>query len=82
MSQANAIAPVSEEKLPRRDWILLPLIPLLTICLIFVFTEWIARRMFIFYRDKVHRNLVASHGIYRRPRVGVQLQSTSLCKSK
>jgi hypothetical protein len=51
-------------------------------CLVLVSTEWIARRMFIFYRDKGHRNLVASHGIYRRARVGVQLQSTSLCKSK
>jgi len=35
-----------ERKLPRRDWILLPILGLLTICVIAVFTELIARRMF------------------------------------
>ena len=35
-----------EAKLPRRDWILLPLLGLLTICLIAGSTESIARRMF------------------------------------
>lgn len=35
-----------EERLPRRDWILLPLVGLLTICTIAVLTESIARRVF------------------------------------
>jgi hypothetical protein len=35
-----------EAKLPRRDWILLPMIALLTVCLIAVPTELIARRLF------------------------------------
>jgi hypothetical protein len=35
-----------ETKLPRRDWMLLPAIGLLTICILLFSTEWIARRMF------------------------------------
>jgi hypothetical protein len=35
-----------EEPLPRRDWILLPLISCLTVVLLMGLTEWIARRMF------------------------------------
>jgi hypothetical protein len=35
-----------ERKLPRRDWILLPVLGLLTICVVVVSTESIARRMF------------------------------------
>lgn len=48
MSPSNAIASDSspEEVLPKRDWILLPLIGLLTIALILVSTEWIARKLF------------------------------------
>ncbi|MGC9293566.1 MAG: hypothetical protein ACP5EP_12755, partial [Acidobacteriaceae bacterium] len=48
MTQSNASNPetVKEAKLPRRDWILLPMLSLLTICLIVVSTELIARRMF------------------------------------
>jgi hypothetical protein len=37
---------MKEAKLPRRDWFLLPLISLLTICFILVSTESIARRTF------------------------------------
>jgi hypothetical protein len=43
-SASGAVA--KEESLPRRDWILLPLISFLTIVLLMGFTEWIARRMF------------------------------------
>jgi hypothetical protein len=48
MSQSNAIASENapEERLPRRDWVLLPLVSLLTIGLILGSAEWIARRMF------------------------------------
>jgi hypothetical protein len=35
-----------EEKLPRRDWIALPAIVVLTVCLLSGATEWIARRTF------------------------------------
>jgi hypothetical protein len=35
-----------EERLARRDWILLPLISLLTVCLLAGSVEWIGRRMF------------------------------------
>jgi hypothetical protein len=55
MSQAKANAPVSEPKLPRRDWILLPLIALLTILLIMAPTEWIARRAFTGSSDELER---------------------------
>ena len=40
------LAIVPEAKLPRRDWILLPLLSFLTICLLAGSTECIARRMF------------------------------------
>jgi hypothetical protein len=59
MSEAKASAPenVSGEKLPRRDWILLPLIALRTSCLIAPPSEWIAR---VFHWVKVRRNLVST----------------------
>lgn len=57
MSQGKALAPedVAEEKLPRRDWILLPLVALLTISLIMASTEWIARQAFAVSSDEMDR---------------------------
>ena len=45
-SKANDPRGLKEAKLRRRDWILLPMISLLTICCISVSTELIARSMF------------------------------------
>ncbi len=44
-SNANDSGNMKESKLPRRDWILLPLLSLLTICLIAGSTELIARKV-------------------------------------
>lgn len=52
MTKPNAITP---EKLPWRDWILLPLIALLTICIILISTELIARRTFTGSSDELER---------------------------
>jgi hypothetical protein len=38
--------PSTEAKLPRRDWILLPLISLLTICFLAASSESLSKRMF------------------------------------
>ena len=48
MTQSNAgeASDSPEGKLPRRDWILLPAVGLLTICLLVASTYWIARRTF------------------------------------
>ena len=48
MTQSSASDPANlkEAKLPRRDWILLPMLSLLTIGLLAVSTESIARRVF------------------------------------
>jgi hypothetical protein len=48
LTQSNASDPgnLKEGKLPRRDWILLPALSLLTICLMVVSTELCARWMF------------------------------------
>ena len=45
-SIANDSENMKETKLPRRDWIVLPMISLLTICLLAGSTELIARRIF------------------------------------
>ena len=34
-----------DAKLPRQDWILLPLLSLLTICLMVTSSQWMARRI-------------------------------------
>ena len=54
-AKANAAENVLEKELPRRDWILLPLIALLTIFLIAAPTEWIARRIFTGSSDEMER---------------------------
>jgi hypothetical protein len=46
LSNANECADPKESKLPRRDWILLPVLSLLTIGLLLGSTELIARRIF------------------------------------
>jgi hypothetical protein len=46
VSNANEPERLSAAKLPRRDWILLSLLSLLTICLTVTSWEWMARRIF------------------------------------
>ena len=48
MTQSNAsdTSNLKEAKLPRRDWILLPALSLLTICILVVSTDFIVLRMF------------------------------------
>jgi hypothetical protein len=50
MTESNVIPPRNseEEKLPRRDWVLLPALSLLTVFLIVGCTELIARRIFTY----------------------------------
>jgi hypothetical protein len=55
MSESNVLDPgnLAEARLPRRDWILLPLLTLLTVCITAGSTELIARRMFTVSRTGV-----------------------------
>ncbi|MGD0729664.1 MAG: hypothetical protein ABR956_00265 [Terracidiphilus sp.] len=55
MIQSNVGDPedLSEAKLPRRDWILLPAISLLTICAIVGATDLVSRSMFAFTKAQV-----------------------------
>jgi hypothetical protein len=48
MNQSNLGEPgdLKDAKLPRRDWFLLPVIGLLTICFILLSSEWVARNTF------------------------------------
>jgi hypothetical protein len=66
-----------EAKLPRRDWILLPLLSLLTICLIAGSTEWIARRMFTESKTGAERCLFFSD-----PSTGVRGIPNCVCWEK
>jgi hypothetical protein len=45
-SDPNEPEQLADAKLSRRDWILLPLLSLLTICLIVTASEWMARQIF------------------------------------
>lgn len=60
MSQPGANEPggANEAKLPRRDWILLPAIGLLTICVLAVSTELLVRRLFPVSQDGLERCFV------------------------
>ena len=59
-SKASDPGDLKEAKLPRRDWILLPLLSLLTIGIIAVSTELIARRMFTEWVSGTERCKVSS----------------------
>jgi hypothetical protein len=58
MTETHDIDPrsIKGAKLPRRDWILLPVLSLLTICLIAGSTEMIARRMFTSSTSSMQRD--------------------------
>ena len=60
MTQSSASDPVNvkEGKLPRRDWILLPMLSLLTMALMAVSTESIARRLFSASKTSLNSCLV------------------------
>lgn len=66
----------TEPKLPRRDWILLPMIYLMTICGVAGSTELIARRLFPL------RKGVGSHCLVTNDRsTGVRAVPNSVCRS-
>jgi hypothetical protein len=67
---------VMEEKLPRRDWIVLPLISLLTICSIAVSLEVIARRTFYGSNTSIANCLI------RDPSTGLRGIPNSVCWDK
>jgi len=63
MSQMDANQPdaAGEAKLPRRDWVLLPLLSLFTIALISLSTEWTARRVFPQYPGNIYQCIVGGN---------------------
>jgi hypothetical protein len=79
MTQPNAsdAANAKEARLPRRDWILLPLIGLLTICAIAVFTELISRRIFSESKTTLNSCLILND-----PSTGVRGIPNSVCREK
>lgn len=78
MTQVNPPDPASttDAKLPRRDWILLPLLSLLTIALLAVSTELISRR--VFYESRTLSRCM----ILDDPATGVRGISNSVCWEK
>jgi hypothetical protein len=66
-----------EEPLPRRDWVILPLISMLTIVLIFGATELISRRMFAASRTGYERCMVLDD-----PETGARGIPNSVCWEK
>jgi hypothetical protein len=78
MNQSEVSDPVCEKeaKLPRRDWVLLPLIGLLTIFLLAASTEWIARRML--------RSAPGAEKCYAMsdPATGMRAIPNSVCREK
>jgi hypothetical protein len=66
-----------DRALPRRDWILLPAIGLLTVGFILVSTELIARRMFT-----ESKNTIASCLVLNDPSTGVRGIPNSVCREK
>jgi hypothetical protein len=79
MIPANASGPedFKEAKLPRRDWILLPLLSLLTICFIAGSTELSARWMF-----RSSKTSYLNCFITNDPKVGVRGIPNSICLDK
>jgi hypothetical protein len=68
----------TEAKLPRRDWILLPLISLLTMMLMVVSTESLSRRMF-----SVSKTSIANGCVVRNdPAIGIQGVPNTVCWEK
>src|ERR1700730_10228602 len=70
-------APRAENKIARRDWILLPLLGLLTITLISVSAELVARRTFSESETSIESCLVLTD-----PANGVRGISNSVCWDK
>jgi hypothetical protein len=79
MTQSNASDPgnTKEAKLPRRDWIVLPVISLLTICLLLTSTELIARRMFT-QLDTIGEDCM----VFNDPSTGPRGIPNSVCREK
>jgi hypothetical protein len=76
-SAANDRGITQEAKLPHRDWILLPLLGLLTICLIAGSTELIARKMFSYAATSVYNCMVMGD-----PSTGYRAIPNSVCWGK
>jgi hypothetical protein len=76
-SAADDRGSTQEAKLPRRDWILLPLLSLLTICLLAGSTELIARRMFSESLSSINDCLIMDD-----PSTGVRAIPNSVCTYK
>jgi hypothetical protein len=66
-----------EEPLPRRDWIILPLISILTIVLVLGSTEWISRRIFAASKTGYERCMVLDD-----PKTGARGIPNSVCWEK
>ena len=74
---SGAAENLKEAKLPRRDWILLPLVGVLTICFIAVCVELIARRVF-----SESAKTLASCFVMNDPLTGVRGIPNSVCREK
>jgi hypothetical protein len=68
----------AEAKLPRRDWILLPFISLLTISLILISTESLSRRMFSVSKTTVANGCLALNDFW----TGAQALPNTVCWEK
>lgn len=66
-----------EPKLPRRDWILMPVLGLSTICLLVFSTEWVAGRIF-----RISQSSTLSCLILNDPSTGVRAIPNSVCSEK
>jgi hypothetical protein len=69
--------PVQETKLPRRDWILLPVLCLLTLLGTASAIEWVARRVF-----SESKTGLGSCLIFDDPTTGVRARPNSVCMEK
>jgi hypothetical protein len=76
MTQSNTGAPeeMKEAKLPLRDWVLLAMLSLVTICLMAVGTELIARWICVPAEDSLARCLIGND-----PSTGVRAVPNSVC---
>jgi hypothetical protein len=74
-SDPTDYANTKEAKLPRQDWILLPLLSLLTICLVTISTELIARRVFPHSKKSVYSCMVNPDD----PSSGIRAIPNSVC---
>ena len=76
-SDRNDSSTSPDATFPRRDWIVLPALGLLTICFVFLVTELAARRMF-----PVSKTLMASCLVLNDPSTGTRAIPNSVCWEK